>query len=92
MRDRERDQWGEVRKKGMTTFVLFNGVMLWGVPMFVVMTFVLQPNRLPLILSVAVWLSTGALYGLVLWLVQERRYQKALGKNRQRHAIRTTEG
>ena len=91
MRDKERDQWGEVRKKGMTAFVLFNGVMLWGIPMFVVMSFVLRPNRLPLILCGAIWLSAGALYGLVLWLVQERRYQKALGQGRGQRAMRTTE-
>jgi hypothetical protein len=77
-------RWEKVRRGGKWRFVLINGVVSWGVPMFVVMTFVVNrsPDR-PLTpglvgISAALWAFGGFSFGLVMWTISERRYQKHL--------------
>ncbi|PKM14598.1 MAG: hypothetical protein CVV12_13105 [Gammaproteobacteria bacterium HGW-Gammaproteobacteria-2] len=64
----------------MKRFVLLAGVLSWGVPMFVVMTFfVHRANLSPKMLAAPalIWLMGGALFGVAMWLLAERQYRKA---------------
>jgi len=73
-------QWEVQRKGGRTRYVLLSGVLSWGVPMFVVMTFVvarpvvLTPDFVAI--SFAMYLAGGALLGYSVWAISERRYRK----------------
>ncbi len=83
MKAHEIASWGEVRARGRARFILINGLLLWGLPLFVVMTFILDPSpRSPgMIVSSAVgWLLSGLLYGPLLWHINERRYRKTIGE------------
>lgn len=80
-------KWEVTRQKGKTRFVLVAGVLSWGVPMFAVMTFVVnrRPERpltpLMILISAVVWLLGGACFGLAMWAITERRYRKHLAAN-----------
>jgi len=77
-------KWAVTREKGKWRFVLQTGVLAWGVPMFVIMTFFL--NRRPdtplsigmIAISALIWAIGGACYGLAMWTVSERKYRKFL--------------
>ena len=71
-------RWEQSRQKGMLRYVLVQGVLAWGGTMFVLMTFVLTASRLPVWQSALLWTAAGAAYGICVWLVQERRYARAL--------------
>lgn len=81
---KELNKWHATRQKGMRRFILVTGVISWGIPMFVVMTFVpliRSENVLSLIdlfTSAIVWLLAGAFFGGTMWFIMEKRYQKHL--------------
>jgi len=73
-------QWQKTRAPGMKRFVLVTGVLSWGVPMFVAMTFFVRQAELSpkmLAVSALIWLMGGTLFGLAMWLLAERQYRKA---------------
>ncbi|MCC5806903.1 MAG: hypothetical protein JJU00_11305 [Opitutales bacterium] len=78
------NRWRATRKKGKTKFILLTGVLSWGFPMFILMTFfihrrqndVLSPAGI--LISAIIWLLAGALFGWVMWTVSEKSYQKHL--------------
>lgn len=77
-------KWETTRQKGRTQFVLLYGVLAWGLPMFVVMTFFLNRQRDKpissgmILISVVIWAIGGACFGLAMWAISERKYQKYL--------------
>ncbi len=77
-------KWETTRQKGKGRFILLHGVLGYGVPMFFVMTFVVnrQPERAltlsSIIISAVVWLLGGAAFGVAMWALNEGRYKKAL--------------
>lgn len=81
-------KWKVTRQKGMKRFVLQTGVLAWGVPMFVVMTFVV--NRQPdkslsagmIAICAVLWAIGGACFGWAVWAVSERKYQKYLASKK----------
>jgi hypothetical protein len=77
MQPKEQERWAKSREKGMLAYVLLTGVVSYGVPMFLVMTFLFHHSKLSVAQSAALWLSAGAVYGVATWLVQEHRYRKA---------------
>ena len=83
MKEKELARWSTMREKGMLMFVLINGLLAWGAPMFVVMTFIV-PNfvgahsRLPVAIAALIWACAGLFYGVAVWLWQEHRYRKAM--------------
>lgn len=42
MKDKDVKKWEITRQKGMLIYVLKNGIMAWGVPMFIVMGFIVN--------------------------------------------------
>ncbi len=81
-------KWETTRQKGRTQFILLNGVFAWGLPMFVVMTFFVNRQRdKPLsiemiLISVVIWAIGGACFGLAMWTISERKYQRYLASKR----------
>lgn len=82
MQSREFDRWAKVREQGMLRYVLFRGLLCYGLPMFVLMTFVLPHPRLSAVQSVFLWwVLAGAGYGIGMWMVQERRFRKVAARS-----------
>jgi hypothetical protein len=85
MKPKEIEQWQKNREKGLLRFILFTGILSYGLPMFVVLNF-MAPPKMPLsITDLIVTLlicavAGGSAFGYILWLVQEKRYRKALDK------------
>jgi len=75
-------KWGITRQKGKMKFILLNGVVAWGIPMFVIMTFVINRERARtdpvwlLLVSAVIWAIGGACFGLAIWTISERKYQR----------------
>lgn len=92
MNDREFKRWQKLRKKGLRHFTLINGLLLWGLPMFVVMTFIVNDpfdgSGLILsyvLISALIWTLGGLLFGYLIWFATESRYKKALLKRKNSH-------
>jgi hypothetical protein len=73
-------RWEVIRSRGRTRYLFVTGVLSWGVPMFVLMTFVVSPPKqmapLPILLSALTWLAGGLLFGFMMWVYGERRYSR----------------
>ncbi|WP_431636386.1 hypothetical protein ACQVBX_02805 [Dyella sp. KULCS107] len=80
MRLSERRKWQRTREKGVLQYVLVNGVLLFSFPMFLFVTFVLKHDRLPIWESAVLWSVTGIVYRGATWVINERRYRKALAE------------
>ncbi|GAA0853710.1 hypothetical protein [Aliiglaciecola litoralis] len=77
----ELEAWEETRKKGWFNYILFNGLFMWGMPMFVAMSFISKPfaegyTSRAAIVHYIVWPLAGLLYGAVMWWFAERRFKK----------------
>ena len=81
MRASEMERWDRTRLQGMRRFVLFRGVLAYGVPMFLIMTFVIPHPKLSTSQSAMLWLLTGVGFGIAMWLLQEHRFRKALPRS-----------
>jgi hypothetical protein len=83
---RDLQRWEGIRPKGRPRFVLVTGVLSYGAPMFVIMTFFV--NRHPerpltaamIAVAAVIWGLGGAAFGLIMWKINESRYQKFLAK------------
>jgi uncharacterized membrane protein len=77
-------KWNATRRQGMAKFILQFGVLAWGLPMFAIMTFVVNRRagevRSPqmILVSIVLWALGGALYGWTMWTITEKKYQKYL--------------
>jgi hypothetical protein len=73
-------KWEMTRQKGKTKFILLNGIVAWGIPMFVIMTFVVNRQRVRtaglLLLSAVIWALGGVCFGFAIWTISERKYQR----------------
>lgn len=81
MRLSERRKWQRTREKGVLQYVLLNGVLLFGVPMFLFVTFVLRHDRMPIWESAVLWSVTGIVYRVAMWVINERRYRRAVAES-----------
>ncbi len=77
-------QWREQRAKGRARFVLVQGVLSYGLPMFVVTSAVPvvllgRPMPTPVALTIGgvLWAVGGVVFGLTLFWVHERNYRIA---------------
>ncbi|HET6554830.1 MAG TPA: hypothetical protein VFG49_14990 [Dyella sp.] len=77
MQTREFDHWAKVRERGMLRYVLRSGVVYYGLPMFVIMTYLIPHPRLTTGQSAWFWLMVGAGFGVAMWWVQEHRFRRA---------------
>jgi hypothetical protein len=79
MKPRGLRKWEKARAYGMARFVLFRGVLSYGLTMFVVMTFIVHRGDLIprfIAISAVLWLVGGAVFGALTWFFMERIYRK----------------
>lgn len=72
-------RWEAIRARGMGRYVLVNGMLAYGLPLFVLMTFVVHRERLGLrfvLVSAVAWALGGALFGWVMWHARDRLYRR----------------
>ena len=77
-------KWEKVRARGKARFILVSGVLSYGLPMFIVMTFLVHRSDLSpgfIGISAILWAVGGALFGTIMWYVLERQYRKATQGN-----------
>ena len=85
MKEKEMDRWKTLRTKGKRRYIIENGVLGWGMPMFVFMAFINTPFSEGFltknaIVHYVVWPLGGLFFGLCTWYFAEKRYNKALEK------------
>ena len=78
--------WALTREKGKPHYILIHGVLLFGLPMLVFMSFLTNPFANGLFSGVAlvhcgVWLVVGGIYGLIMWHYFERKFAKKKAKH-----------
>ena len=83
--------WSETRKKGKMKYILINGILYYGLPMFIIIAFFVhdlldQSEHFvsTLIIDGVGWTVGGALFGLITWSVFEYEYQKECSKRNEK--------
>ena len=80
MNDKQIEAWKKVRERGRARYVALIGGS-YGAAMFLFMTFFQLRNWSNprfILISALLWAIGGALFGLAMWTVGERRFQKAV--------------
>ena len=88
MKEKDFKNWQQRRKQGAIRFTLVQGLLCWGIPMFIVMTFVVNDvfdeqgviQWAQVVIGAVTWSIGGCLFGGFLWFVTEGQYQKELQK------------
>jgi uncharacterized membrane-anchored protein len=81
MNQKQRAKWEQTRSRGMWRFVLLYGILIFGGAMIIVtsgysmMIGTFASNNLRL--TVPVFLVSGFVFGMALWLVGEYMYRKS---------------
>lgn len=86
MKDRQREKWEKLRAKGKKKFVIYNGILGWGVPTAILfslaMTFLdsysVQIDKeffKLLIISIILFPFGGIFWGLWVWAWSEKLYK-----------------
>jgi uncharacterized membrane-anchored protein len=82
MNQKQKEKWERTRSKGMWRFVLLYGVVLFGGLMIVVNSVLNMMLRtfgnINLFYTVLIYLPSGFVFGLAVWLVGEYMYRRAL--------------
>lgn len=81
MKPQQIEIWKLTRERGRLRYVLVNGVLLCGLPLFVAMTFVLARHDLDwTLIGLYAVLSAlgGAALGTAMWLFQESEFRMAV--------------
>ena len=82
MKEKHFKKWKETRKKGKTHFIIFSGVIGYGLPMFFVMCFVVNKPFINgftasnVASQVSIWLVAGLSFGFIMWHGMEYMYSK----------------
>ena len=78
MKPEVRAKWSQTRAKGKADYVLKAGVLSYGLPMFLIMTFFVHRERLTtnfILVSALLWLLGGVFFGVAMWHVYEARFK-----------------
>ena len=72
-------RWERIRARGMARYVLVQGVLAYGLPLFALMTFVVHREHASarfILVSAAAWAVGGAVFGWILWHLRDRMYRR----------------
>jgi hypothetical protein len=84
MNEKQMQQWKTLRKQGKITFIIKKGLIQWGVLtalLFSVLMHFVQPEYpiwLRPLISLIIFPFGGIFYGLWVWAIGEKKYQKFL--------------
>jgi hypothetical protein len=85
MKQAARESWEATRARGRNHFLLVTGLLSYGLPMFLFMTFLVHRDKLGALfisVSLLLWLAGGAAFGILVWLFKERQYRRHLERRR----------
>ncbi|MCO4838126.1 MAG: hypothetical protein KC426_08580 [Oceanospirillaceae bacterium] len=83
MKDKGYAAWAVSRAKGRNKYIFFNGVLLYGIPMFIFSAFIINKpleggyNVISMAQSLGIWSFAGMVIGINTWFNNERQYRKA---------------
>ena len=86
MKEKAFEKWKKTREKGRGNYILIGGLLSWGVPMFIIMTFfVNKPEDGTMsfgmiAVNAVIWALGGLAFGYFTWLASEKSFQKELQK------------
>lgn len=72
-------RWERVRARGLGRYVLVQGVLAYGLPLFLLMNFVVHREYLGwrvILASAVAWTLGGAVFGWAVWHARERLYRR----------------
>jgi hypothetical protein len=72
-------QWERIRARGLRRYVLVHGMLAYGLPLFLLMTFVVHREHLAprvVLVSAVAWAIGGAVFGWVMWHARDRLYRR----------------
>lgn len=83
MKDKKYSAWAASRAKGRNKYIFFNGVLLYGIPMFIFSAFIINKpleegyTLINMAQSLGIWLFAGFVIGTNTWFINERHYRKS---------------
>ncbi|MCL1079842.1 hypothetical protein D5R81_17080 [Parashewanella spongiae] len=85
MTNNQFESWKKSRVQGKLKFVLLRGVLSWGIPMFIFMTFIINKPEAGftsqfIVVNALIWAIAGAVFGLIVWYFGESSFHKELAK------------
>jgi len=85
MKNKQFESWKKSREQGKLKFVLLRGVLSWGIPMFLLMTFTLNKPETGftpqfITINALIWALAGAVFGLTVWFIGENSFHKEVTK------------
>lgn len=84
MNDKKHSAWAVSRAKGRNRYIIFNGVLLYGLPMFIFSAFIVNRpledgyTAINMAQSLGIWLFAGLVIGINTWFSNERQFRKAM--------------
>ena len=84
MNDKKHSAWAVSRVKGRNRYIIFNGVLLYGLPMFIFSAFIVNRpfedgyTAINMAQSLGIWLFAGLVIGINTWFSNERQFRKAM--------------
>jgi len=82
--DKKHSAWAVSRVKGRNRYIIFNGVLLYGLPMFIFSAFIVNRpfedgyTAINMAQSLGIWLFAGLVIGINTWFSNERQFRKAM--------------
>ena len=82
MKPKDAENWKKSREEGKKKFVLRQGVLAWGVPMFLLTCFMYPPSSVVGYMAMTLWwMAVSAGYGTVVWHLQEKAFSNFAQKH-----------
>lgn len=86
MKEKVFEKWKKTREKGRGNYILISGLLSWGLPMFIIMTFFVNKPEDGIMsfgmiaINAIIWALGGLGFGYFTWLASEKAFQKELQK------------
>ena len=74
--------WEITREKGALKFILQDGILRWGLLMFLVTFYMPSGRRFSIFVTACIWAGAGAVLGAFVWIISERQYRNFLAKTK----------
>jgi hypothetical protein len=72
--------WEITREKGALKFILQDGMLRWGLLMFLITFYMPSGRRFSILVTACIWATAGAVLGAFVWIISERQYKNFLAQ------------